>query len=148
MFSFDTDHSLFTGLTQWLVHCISCRWLNQDFVTEFHVSLQPPKHMPIAYGPVKSTKKNKSKKKKNDTDERSQCPDDASLCSVCGELTKVSLIETQQFLQLDNHWCSIAFEQTVPSRYNVHIPILNCELLSHWTFDQREHNYNLQNIMT
>uniref|UniRef100_A0A5K3EIS9 RING-type domain-containing protein n=1 Tax=Mesocestoides corti TaxID=53468 RepID=A0A5K3EIS9_MESCO len=33
---------------------LTVRWLNQEYVQEFPVELQPPVHMPIVYGPIDS----------------------------------------------------------------------------------------------
>ena len=51
---------------------LTIRWLKQEYRINFDVSLQPPNHMPYAFGPVKSVKvgdkkKGKGKKKKGES---------------------------------------------------------------------------------
>ncbi|XP_033628424.1 structure-specific endonuclease subunit slx1-like [Asterias rubens] len=43
---------------------LTIQWLKQEYMREFEDGLQPPPHMPIAFGPVTSIKMHSSKKKK------------------------------------------------------------------------------------
>ena len=62
-------------------------------MTEFDTNQQPPNHMPIAYGPVKSTKKGLTKAKKKNgealLDEENVPVEDLSNCSVCDRRVQV-----------------------------------------------------------
>ena len=44
----------------WNKLALTVRWLKPDFQVEFPLELQPPLHMPIVFGPVKSKKVGKS----------------------------------------------------------------------------------------
>ena len=43
---------------------LTIRWLKQEYKIDFDPTLQPPPHMPYAFGPVKSVKVKDSKKPK------------------------------------------------------------------------------------
>ncbi|XP_067939637.1 structure-specific endonuclease subunit slx1-like [Watersipora subatra] len=66
---------------------LTIRWLNQDFVKEFPAHLQPPKHMSIAYGPVKSRSAKQELKSSNHVSTT-----DCGSCSLCHQLIKEDVL--------------------------------------------------------
>ena len=80
---------------------LTIRWLRQDYQKDFDPERQPPAHMPIAYGPVKSTKviaqSQKSNKDKETIDDA--CDEVLTIesltstrprCAVCLQKIRVS----------------------------------------------------------
>merc|ERR1712117_345842 len=68
---------------------LTVRWLKPEYKVEFPPDLQPPLHMPIVSGPVKSKKVKKSTKKSK---EPTECDDNDELlnCNICDKSVNVS----------------------------------------------------------
>lgn len=69
---------------------LSVRWLRPDLkadlALDFPRDKQPPIHMPVLYGPVKSVKLKKAKKsKQNPDDPEAECSSTPLLCGLCFE---------------------------------------------------------------
>ena len=93
---------------------LTFRWLKQNYLVDFEPHLQPPSHMAIAYGPVKSKKvaspKKKSKADKEDTNQTAEGEGSDMLdlpqrkrvrCAVCLDRLKVSIVEADfRFLKV------------------------------------------------
>ncbi|XP_021939501.1 structure-specific endonuclease subunit slx1 [Zootermopsis nevadensis] len=67
----------------WNRLALTIRWLKQEFAREFPSDLSPPRHMPIAYGPVISKKIGQSQ---GTTSQTSVQDDDKCLCYFCYEV--------------------------------------------------------------
>jgi len=76
------------NLGPWHKLPLSVRWLKPEYQVEFPTELQPPLHMPIVHGPVKSMKvgKKKSKKGSKKAEEVEEIPEESEgdlLCNIC-----------------------------------------------------------------
>ncbi|PIK43634.1 putative structure-specific endonuclease subunit slx1 [Apostichopus japonicus] len=86
--------------TPWRRLPLTVQWLKQEYRTDFPVDLQPPSHIPIGYGQIKS----KKVKKQSDNNEEDTDGDDlpsisfsqSSRCEVC-----VKKIKNEN---LASHW--------------------------------------------
>jgi len=85
------------NLGPWHKLPLTVRWLKPEYQVEFPIDLQPPLHMPIVHGPVKSKKvgKKKSKKgsKKGEEEEALEIPEETEsglLCNICFNEVTVS----------------------------------------------------------
>ncbi|XP_066294813.1 structure-specific endonuclease subunit slx1-like [Branchiostoma lanceolatum] len=77
----------------WCKLPLTIRWLKQEYMLEFDPLLQPPNHMPIAYGPVQSKRLKKNKAESVATETQSSQDDDddfvhlsqgrVTRCDVC-----------------------------------------------------------------
>lgn len=63
---------------------LTARWLKQEYRMDFEPSLQPPLHIPIAYGSVRA------KKKKKQPLQGAGQEEEASRCSLCRGMVQVS----------------------------------------------------------
>lgn len=69
---------------------LTIRWLIQDYEIKFDPCRQPPVHMPIAYGPLKTdASTSKTKKKKIEEDEICVSMYQSKRCSVCSRKIQV-----------------------------------------------------------
>jgi len=82
------------NLGPWHKLPLTVRWLKPEYQVDFPTELQPPLHMPIVHGPVKSKKvgKKKSKRGLNTADEVEETPTEESdlLCNICFSEVTVS----------------------------------------------------------
>merc|ERR1712026_583128 len=65
------------NLGPWNKLALTIRWLKPEFQVDFPLDLQPPLHMPIVFGPVKSKKVEKSQQQPESAGRQ------AELCNVC-----------------------------------------------------------------
>nr|XP_053629226.1 structure-specific endonuclease subunit slx1-like isoform X1 [Cherax quadricarinatus] len=63
---------------------LTVRWLKQEYMKEFPAGMEPPVHMPIAYGPVKPSKV------KNSEETIDVLQQDDAMCLICKGLVKQS----------------------------------------------------------
>jgi len=82
------------NLGPWHKLPLTVRWLKPEYQVEFPLDLQPPLHMPIVHGPVKSKKVGHEKSKKTDKKTISTDPTEESgdnlLCNVCFSVVTIS----------------------------------------------------------
>ena len=70
---------------------LTVRWLQQEYQMEFPLHLQPPTHMPVAYGPVELSvgktegKKKSSQMSQEEEEEEGDTPRDVS-CYICHQV--------------------------------------------------------------
>lgn len=68
---------------------LTVRWLKPEYQRDFPADLQPPLHMPLVFGPVKSKKVQKKDKSKVAEGE-AESEDDELLCCVCFKIVASS----------------------------------------------------------
>jgi len=78
------------NLGPWHKLPLTIRWLKPEYKIEFPSDLQPPLHMPIVHGPVKS--KNETTKRKKKSADNVEVNEDISdvLCNICYTTVTVS----------------------------------------------------------
>jgi len=118
------------NLGPWHKLPLTVRWLKPEFKVEFPSELQPPLHMPIVYGPVKSksigVKKQKKKKSSKEAPEE--------------------LIEYGETASSDDLLCNICFtEVTVSQRVVCLYP--KCKAVSHILCLGREFTKNTEELL-
>ena len=73
------------NLGPWNKLALTIRWLKPEYQVEFPAALQPPLHMPIAFGPVRSKKvKDKKKSKADQVETEDRSDPSKNMCNVCG----------------------------------------------------------------
>jgi len=73
---------------------LTARWLKQEYRMDFEPGLQPPLHIPIAFGSVRAKKKLQSAGEEEEEEE-----EETSRCFLCKETVKVELsdcVQTEQ----------------------------------------------------
>lgn len=68
---------------------LTIRWLKQEYTQQFPITKPPPMHMPIAYGPIITVKKNTTKEndevmnEKVPAIEEKEVSDSQAVCGIC-----------------------------------------------------------------